>query len=74
MSKKDTKPAAEQTPNEASDVKYDRDLLVNSKKLAKFGLHKDILRAILLDKYYTMKEAEDAISGFLKSNAFKVEK
>lgn len=74
MSKKETKPVAEQPVINAEEVKYDRDLLVNSKKLAKFGLHKDILRAILLDKYYTMKEAEDAISGFLKSNAFKVEK
>ena len=64
----------ETSKNTTDNTLYDSERLVKSFRLSQFGLHQDILRAILAEKSYTLPEAVEAIEAFLKSDAFKVEK
>lgn len=73
--KQDTETVAVDTATSDFDSnKYNSELLVRSKLMSKFGLHKDILRAILSKESYTIGDAERAVLAYLKSDAFKVEK
>lgn len=46
-------------------VKYSSDALSISKALSKFGLHRDVIRAILVDDEYTIDEAEKVIQHYI---------
>lgn len=48
-----------------SCVKYSSDALSTSKALSKFGLHRDVIRAILVDDEYTIDEAEKSIQHYI---------
>lgn len=64
----------EPVQNTSDNTLYDSERLVRSHRMSEFGLHKDILRAILTEKSYTLAEAVNAVEAYLKSDAFKVEK
>lgn len=74
MAKKSTQADATPEVVASNEARFDSDLLARSKRFESFGLHKDILRAILTEKSYTIHDAECAVMAYLKSDAFKVEK
>ena len=55
-----------QNPCEQEEV-FDKELLVKSNTLACFGLHKDVIRAILTKESYTLSEAKNVIQKYIDS-------
>jgi len=54
---------------QSNEQKYPTSLLVKSEALRQYGLHFDVVRAILNNSEYTMTEAKKAIQKYL--NTFK---
>jgi hypothetical protein len=52
---------------EKPEQKYDKELLVKSKRLEEFHLHPDMIRAILVKPEYTMSDAKLAIQKYIDS-------
>lgn len=45
--------------------KYQTNMLVNSRMFSAFNLHKDILKALLPEEYYSLKEATDIVKSYI---------
>jgi hypothetical protein len=52
---------------EKPEQKYDKELLVKSKRLEEFHLHPDMIRAILVKPEYTISDAKLAIQKYIDS-------
>jgi hypothetical protein len=60
--------AATQEPKaEVKQDKFPAEILAKSKTLSEFGLHRDIIRAILDDAEYTVEDAKKAIQNYIDS-------
>lgn len=46
---------------------FEKELLIKSKQLECFGLHKDVIRAILTKDSYTLSEAKNVIQKYIDS-------
>lgn len=49
------------------EQEFPKELLVKSKQLSQFNLHKDIIRAILVNDSYTLSDAKEAIQKYIDS-------
>lgn len=70
MAKKQTTVQADNIQEEKqteSAQKYPSELLVKSEHVKTFGLHRDIIRAILNKPEYTIEEAKKAIQKYIDS-------
>ena len=64
MKKEQTK---QEQARQVSDPKFPVSLLIKSESIKCFGLHCDIIRAILYLSEYTIKDAKQAIQKYLNS-------
>ena len=64
---KDVKQDDVQVVSEKKALKFKVDALVTSKALSEFGLHRDVIRAILVDDEYTIEDAKNAIQKYIDS-------
>jgi hypothetical protein len=57
----------QQNPIQLKEEMFPKELLVKSKQLEQFNLHKDIIRAILVNDSYTLSGAKEAIQKYIDS-------
>lgn len=53
--------------NDKKELKFSADSLAASKALSEFSLHRDVIRAILVDDEYTIEDAKKAIQKYIDS-------
>lgn len=49
------------------EQEYSRELLINSQAIKSFGLHRDVLGAILSKPKYSIQNAKKAVENYIKS-------
>lgn len=67
MVKKKQEQEIETVDNKEIEQKYPRELLLLSQTVNSFGLHRDVVGAILVKPEYTIQEAKNSIEKYIKS-------